>query len=215
LSRRVNPEHRNAEGDIMTVTVDEEPTTSAAEDIEEPSDAETEPAATDEADDTGLRRSLKPYAGVALAVAMFVAMFGAAGALGYQLWDQHQVTEAGQAARQTAINYAQALTSIDSNQLDRDFATVLNGATGEFKDTYTKASVQLRQLLVDNKATAHGTVVESAIQSQSKTKVVLLLMIDQTVSNTARPDSRVDRTRMKITMELVGGRWLASKVELP
>jgi Mce-associated membrane protein len=42
-----------------------------------------------------------------------------------------------------------------------------------------------------------------------------LLMIDQTVSNTARPDSRVDRTRMKITMELVGGRWLASKVELP
>jgi Mce-associated membrane protein len=146
---------------------------------------------------------------------MFVAVFGAAGALGYQLWDQHQVTEAGQAARQTAISYAQALTSIDSSQLDGDFATVLNGATGEFKDTYTKASVQLRQLLVENKATAHGTVVESAIQSESKTKVVLLLMIDQTVSNTARPDSRVDRTRMKITMELVGGRWLASKVELP
>jgi len=40
-------------------------------------------------------------------------------------------------------------------------------------------------------------------------------MVNQTVSNTARPDPRVDRSRMKITMELVDGRWLASKVELP
>jgi Mce-associated membrane protein len=30
-----------------------------------------------------------------------------------------------------------------------------------------------------------------------------------------RPDSRVDRSRMKMTMKKVGGRWLASKVELP
>ncbi|GAB4994054.1 hypothetical protein MAHJHV58_39810 [Mycobacterium avium subsp. hominissuis] len=92
---------------------------------------------------------------------------------------------------------------------------MLGGATGEFKDTYTKASVQLRQLLIDNKATAHGTVVDSAIQSQSRNRVVVLLMVDQTVSNTVRPDGRVDRSRMKITMENVGGRWLASKVELP
>ncbi|EUA41878.1 hypothetical protein I549_0036 [Mycobacterium avium subsp. avium 2285 (R)] len=107
------------------------------------------------------------------------------------------------------------LTSIDANQVDQNFAAVLGGATGEFKDTYTKASVQLRQLLIDNKATAHGTVVDSAIQSQSRNRVVVLLMVDQTVSNTVRPDGRVDRSRMKITMENVGGRWLASKVELP
>jgi Mce-associated membrane protein len=40
-------------------------------------------------------------------------------------------------------------------------------------------------------------------------------MVDQTVTNAARPDSRVDRNRMKMTMEKVDGRWLASKVELP
>ncbi|GAB4997774.1 hypothetical protein JHV666_45750 [Mycobacterium avium subsp. hominissuis] len=58
-------------------------------------------------------------------------------------------------------------------------------------------------------------MVESAIQSQSRNRVVVLLMVDQTVSNTVRLDGRVDRSRMKITMENVGGRWLASKVELP
>lgn len=125
------------------------------------------------------------------------------------------MAQAGQAAQRTAVDYAQVLTSIDANQVDQNFAAVLGGATGEFKDTYTKASAQLRQLLIDNKATAHGTVVDSAIQSQSRNRVVVLLMVDQTVSNTVRPDGRVDRSRMKITMENVGGRWLASKVELP
>jgi len=35
------------------------------------------------------------------------------------------------------------------------------------------------------------------------------------VTNTARPDARSDSSRMKITMEKVDNRWLASKVELP
>jgi Mce-associated membrane protein len=92
---------------------------------------------------------------------------------------------------------------------------VLDGATGEFKDMYSQSSTQLRQLLIDNKATAHGVVVESAIQSESKNKVVVLLFVDQSVSNTAVPDPRIDRSRVKMTMELVDGRWRASKVELP
>ena len=79
---------------------------------------------------------------------------------------------------------------------------------------YTQSSVQLRQLLIDNKATAHGVVVDSAIQSESTNKVVVLLFVDQTVTNTSAPDPRVDRSRMKITMEKVDGRWRASKVEL-
>src|SRR5690606_1972083 len=114
-----------------------------------------------------------------------------------------------------AVDYAQVLTSIDSNKVDDDFAAVLNGATGDFKDTYTKASVQLRQLLIDNKASAKGVVVDSAVQSRSTDQVVVLLMVNQTVTNTTRPDPRVDRSRMQMTMQKVDGRWLASKVELP
>ena len=122
---------------------------------------------------------------------------------------------AGEQAQQAAVAYAQILTSIDSNKVDENFDQVLDGATGEFKDMYSQSSVQLRQLLIDNKATAHGVVVESAIQSESKDKVVVLLFVDQSVSNTQAPDPRIDRSRIKMTMEYVDGRWRASKVELP
>ena len=58
--------------------------------------------------------------------------------------------EAGQADGRST--YAQVLTSIDANNVDQNFAQVLDGATGEFKDMYSKSSDQLRQLLIDNKA---------------------------------------------------------------
>ncbi|ASW88533.1 Mce protein [Mycobacterium marseillense] len=198
----------------MTVTADQE--RDATEDVEKPPDDDRDDASdVDEETPKAPARQWKRYARIGLVAAVYLGAFGLAGGLGWKLWDEHAVTRAGQAAQRTAIDYAQVLTSIDSNQVDQNFSVVLDGATGEFKDTYTKASVQLRQLLVDNKATAHGTVIDSAIESQSKTRVVVLLMVDQAVSNAVRPDGRVDRSRMKITMDNVGGRWLASKVELP
>lgn len=169
---------------------------------------------TDSAEDPpsrSLRRRLL-IGGVAL---LLVGGLASSGFLGWQLWQANQVTRAGQEAQAAAVQYAQVLTSIDSAKVDENFNQVLDGATGEFKDMYSQSSMQLRQLLIDNKATAHGVVVESAIQSESKDKVVVLLFVDQSVANSAAPDPRIDRSRVKMTMEHVDGRWRASKVELP
>jgi hypothetical protein len=149
----------------------------------------------------------------ALPVLLVIAL-GISGFLGWRQWQDHQLKVAGEQAQQAAIAYAQVLTSIDSNKVDDNFKQVLDGATGEFKDMYTQSSVKLRQLLIDNKATAHGVVVDSAIQSESTDRVVVLLFIDQTVTNSAAPDPRIDRSRIKMTMEKVDGRWRASKVQL-
>jgi Mce-associated membrane protein len=153
-----------------------------------------------------LRRSALP---LLLAASLLVSGF-----LGWRQWQAHQLNEAGEQARQAAIAYAGVLTSIDSNNVDQNFRQVLDGATGEFKDMYTQSSVQLRQLLIDNKATAHGVVMDSAIASESMDKVVVLLFIDQTVTNAQVPDPRIDRSRIKMTMEKVDGRWKAGKVQL-
>jgi Mce-associated membrane protein len=153
-----------------------------------------------------LRRGILP--------SLLVVSLAVSGFLGWKQWQEHQIKQAGEQAQQAAIAYAQVLTSIDSNNVDQNFRQVLDGATGEFKDMYTQSSVQLRQLLIDNKATAHGVVVDSAIQSESTNKVVVLVFIDQTVTNTQAPDPRIDRSRIKITMEKVDGRWRASKVQL-
>ncbi|MGV0069326.1 tetratricopeptide repeat protein [Mycobacterium colombiense] len=153
-----------------------------------------------------LRRSVLPT--------LLVAALAVSGFLGWRQWQDHQLKVAGEQAQQAAIAYAQVLTSIDSNKVDENFKQVLDGASGEFKDMYTQSSVKLRQLLIDNKATAHGVVVDSAIQSESTDRVVVLLFIDQTVTNTAAPDPRIDRSRIKMTMQKVDGRWRASKVQL-
>lgn len=139
----------------------------------------------------------------------------ATGILGWQVWQQHQIASASKEAQRAAVSYAQVITSIDSNKVDENFKDVLDGATGEFKDMYSQSSVELRQLLIENKATAHGVVVDSAVQEASKNKAIVLLFVDQSVSNAKLPDPRIDRSRMKMTMEKVDGRWRASKIELP
>jgi len=156
-----------------------------------------------------------PSARIVAAAAVFVGLLAGAGVLGWQVWQARQIDHAGQEAQRTAVSYAQVLTSIDSNNVDENFQQVLDGATGEFKDMYSKSSVELRQLLIENKATAHGVVIDSAVQSVSKDRAVILLFVDQAVANTKLPDPRIDRSRMKMTLEKVDGRWRASKVELP
>ena len=144
-----------------------------------------------------------------------VAALVGAGFFGWKFWQQHQLDQAREAAQRSAVSYAQVLTSVDSNNVDDNFKQVLDGATGEFKDMYSKSSVELRQLLIENKASAHGVVVESAVQEASTDRAVVLLFIDQSVANTKLPDPRIDRSRMKMTLEKVDGSWRASKVELP
>ncbi|ADT97486.1 hypothetical protein [Mycolicibacterium gilvum] len=184
--------------------------TESAETAGEPVDDDSDPAEPV----TGRGRRRRLLTALAAAAAL-VALLAVAGFLGWQLWQEREVTRASEQAQQAAVEYAQVLTSIDSAKVDENFDAVLDGATGEFKDMYSQSSTELRQLLIDNKASAHGVVLESAVQSASKDKVVVLLFVDQSVSNTNVPDPRIDRSRIKMTMEDVDGRWRASKVELP
>lgn len=201
---------------------DRKPDDATEETSTAPEDTAPDPQADDGPSDDGpgddgartARNWRRPVSWGALATVL-VVLLGAVGFLGWQLWQDRRLTEAGEQARQAATEYAQVLTSIDSEKVDENFDAVLDGATGEFKDMYSQSSSQLRQLLIDNKASAHGVVLESAIQSATKDRAVVLLFVDQSVSNTNVPDPRIDRSRIKMTMEYVDGRWRASKVELP
>lgn len=145
---------------------------------------------------------------------VFVAALGLAGLFGWQVKDQHDTAAAGRAALAAAQSYGVILTSIDTKGIDQNFSRVLDGATGEFKDMYGQSASQLRQVLIDNKAMSKGVVVDSAIKSATKTKVEVLLFIDQTISNSVNPQPRIDRSRVAMTMELIDNRWLASKVDI-
>jgi len=159
------------------------------------------------------RRLLRRVAAAATAL-VFVAALAATAYLGWQLKQRNDTAAAGRAALAVAQSYAVTLTSVDTNTIDQNFNQVLNGATGEFKDMYSQSAAQLRQVLIDNKAMSKGTVVDAAIKSATKTKVELLLFIDQSISNVVNPQPRIDRSRVAMTMELIDNHWLASKVDI-
>ena len=196
----------------MTTTTDDVQETDVDADVEDSEPGRGSPLADERPAAGRSWRTWLVRGGIAAAV---VAILAGTGWLGWKFYEQRSIIVAGEQARAAAVAYAQVLTSIDSTKVDDNFTQVLDGATGEFKDMYSQSSMQLRQLLIDNKASAHGVVVESAVQSASKGEVVVLLFVDQSVSNTAVPDPRIDRSRIKMTMEQADGRWRASKVELP
>ena len=188
-----------------------------AEEADQPAESldDAEDADADESASMSSRRRrwLRRFLAAAVGV-VFIAALGLSGFLAWQLKQHNDTAAAGRGALATAQRYAVALTSIDTNNVDQNFTQVLDGATGEFKDMYSQSASQLRQVLIDNKAISKGIVVDSAVKSATKTKVEVLLFIDQSISNVVNPQLRIDRSRVAITMELIDNRWLASKVDL-
>jgi Mce-associated membrane protein len=167
-------------------------------------------------DDDGAAQQARPSRKVIrwAAAVVFVAVVAGAGYEGWLLLAQHQQDAATRQALEAAQKYAVTLTSTDPNAVDQNFTDVLNGATGEFKDNYTKASAQLRKLLIDNKVSTQGSVVDSAVKTAAKDKVEILLFVRQSVSNSTMPQPRADLITVAMTMQHVDGRWLAANVIL-
>ncbi|HEX4358890.1 MAG TPA: hypothetical protein VH141_15265 [Pseudonocardia sp.] len=158
-----------------------------------------------------LRLSLPVTAvlGVVLVLALAAAV-----AFGVLLQQRAATDRAGQQALATAKAYAVTVTTYDYQNLDRNFADVLDGATGEFKDQYNGASQTLRQLISNAKATAKGSVLGAGISSESPDQVEVAVFVDQAITNAATAQPRIDRNRVLMTLTPHDGRWLVSKLEL-
>jgi len=195
---------------------DDSDTSTTADSTPDDDDTATAPAdtGTETPDASPSPRTRLRYTLTAVAILIFVAALGSSGYFGWQYKQQKDIDSASRAALSSAKRFAVTLTSIDTNSVDQNFTQVVDGSTGEFKDIYSQSANQLRQVLIDNKAMSKGTIIDSAVKSASKTKVDVVLFVDQWITNVASPQPRLDRSRVAMTMELVDGRWLASKVEL-
>ncbi|WP_202915778.1 Mce protein [Mycolicibacterium sp. CBMA 234] len=162
----------------------------------------------------GPRRPGPRTLAAAVGLLILVTSLGTSIFLGWRAYHDHQLSTASQSALQAARDYAALLTTLDVKNIDDNYRRSLDGATGEFKDAYSQGSAQLRQILIDNKAVGSGVVVDAAVKSATPNTVDILLFVDQSITNAARPSPRIDRNRIAMTMTLVGGRWLASKVEM-
>jgi Mce-associated membrane protein len=110
--------------------------------------------------------------------------------------------------------YALDIATYDYKTLDQDFGRVTSHATPAFKQKFDQSSAALRDLLVKYQAHATGTVLAGGVESASTSRVVAVLFVDQTVTNTNDKQPAVNRNRLEVTVEHHGGRWQIADVKL-
>lgn len=159
-----------------------------------------------------LRRVVRPRALLSLLV--IAALVAGIALLGIS-WDQdNALHEAQSSAVDSAREYAVALTSYDYKDLQGDFDKVSSNAAGEFAKDYKKVSGKLTKLIKKHKAVSKGNVVDAGLVDGDRHRAVVLLFVDQTITNSNNSKPRIDRNRMRMTLLYKNDSWLIDNVEL-
>jgi Mce-associated membrane protein len=158
-------------------------------------------------------RRVPVLAGVALAVAT-VAMLVANGVIWHQV-RQHSATErARQAALDTTRDAARVLFSYDYRTLSKDFSAGKSVTTGKFRSEYsTTTSKVVAPLAVKQKVVVKAEVVTAGVVRATSTTVVTIVYVNQVTTSSLAAAPKIDLSRVRMTLEHVGGRWLVSNVD--
>jgi Mce-associated membrane protein len=113
------------------------------------------------------------------------------------------------AARQEIVN----LDSLAYSSIDRDLKRVLDGATGKFKDQFTRAQADLKKPILQRKSISTGEVISAGVVRADTDSATVLVAAERTVKDSSDPAGGVAHDRWKVDLEKHGGRWLVSALE--
>ncbi|MEU1688444.1 hypothetical protein [Micromonospora sp. NPDC005707] len=183
------------------------------EDLPEPDPEPAEPDA--DAEPAGTAPPRRRRALTALLVLLLAAALAGAGVQGHR-WYVDRATdqarrEAVAAARQAAVNFV----SVSAASVDRDLSRITAGATGDFKDEFTRGQAQVRAAVVENKVQSQGTVLRAGIVSGDRRRAVVLVAVDATVRNVKAPDGRPSHYRVQLDLvrDRDSGDWLVTRLQ--
>ena len=146
-----------------------------------------------------------------------VALAAASIALGVTVLAHRSDTDALDQARNAALAAARQeivnLDSLNHASIDADLKLVLEGATGTFKDQFTRAQGDLKSLIVQRKSVSTGTVVQAGIVRADTDTATVLVAVDRTVKDSSAGNGAVAHDRWRVDLEKHGGRWLVSDLQ--
>jgi Mce-associated membrane protein len=89
-------------------------------------------------------------------------------------------------------------------------------ATASFRADFDKTKTSLSTLVKDYNATAAGRVMAAGLSSVSNSRAVVLLFVDQTVTNRAqKPGTETQPLRVQLVMVRQHGQWLIDNLQVP
>jgi Mce-associated membrane protein len=124
------------------------------------------------------------------------------------------------AVEQTRTNAVSAATggvatvlSYDYKHLDADFASAEKLLTPSFRKQYDDTTAKaVRPLAAKYRAISSADVSAAGVVDASSTRAVVLVFVNQTVTNSQLSAPRLDRSRIDVTLVRIHGRWLIDKL---
>jgi Mce-associated membrane protein len=149
-----------------------------------------------------------------LAVAVVLALAVGVGVLFYQYRQNEQTDQARTDAVTAASAQAIAMLAYDFGGVDQQLASAADGLTGDFKDEYSSLVTSVIAPGAKEKSlTVQVTVQGAAVVDAAPDNATVLLFLNQITTSSDAPDAASSGSRVRMSMEKVDGRWLASNLE--
>jgi Mce-associated membrane protein len=149
----------------------------------------------------------------ALAVLLAAASVGLAVTVKAHLDDRDALDTARNAAVAAARQEIVNLDSLSWKTVDEDLKRVLDGATGTFKDQFSRAQQDLKPVVVQRKSESTGQVLFAGVVRADTDTATVLVAVDRTVKDSTDPTGAVAHDRWRVDLEKHGGRWLVSDLQ--
>jgi Mce-associated membrane protein len=144
---------------------------------------------------------------------MTALMTAATAYLWLQVNEHDRTEDARKAGLEASRDAARLLFSYDYRTLDKDFSTGRALTTGAFRSQYEKTTTKVvADVAKQYKAVVKANVVSAGVVRATPRTVVTVVYVNQVTTSTRVTGEKVDLSRVRMTMERSGGRWLVTAV---
>ncbi|MFJ2834340.1 hypothetical protein ACIO52_03170 [Nocardia sp. NPDC087230] len=123
--------------------------------------------------------------------------------------DARAADRAGREARDFAVETVSQILSYDHRNVEQHFTSVLDSLGGEFRPQFEEVS---RQVIVPSaqkrQVVTNADVVGSSVIDARPDRAELLLFVNQSTTSAEQPETKIDGSRVRVTVERIGSRWL-------
>ncbi|MEU5948455.1 hypothetical protein ABZ793_23240 [Micromonospora sp. NPDC047465] len=150
-----------------------------------------------------------------LLVALLAGTLALAGVHAHRWYGHQELEKARQGAVAAAKQASVDFVSVSAASVDRDLQRISAGATGDFKEEFTRGQSQVRAAVVENKVESHGSALRAGLVSGDRRRAVVLVAVDATVKNVKAPEGRPSHYRIQMDMvrDEDSGAWLVSRLQ--
>lgn len=135
------------------------------------------------------------------------------GVSGFRYWDHRQAEDARSSAIEAAERTVTAMFSYEFTTAETELPKAAENLSGSFREDYMKLIEQAivpgakeKQLIVRATSQAGGLV------SSDRSHAVVMLFLNQVTTSKDSPDSTSTGSRVRVSLDRDGDRWLVSQV---